>query len=531
MAGPIVRLLSQLGGILGISQGGTGASSATAARENLGLKIGTNVQAYSATLAGLAAATYANGTILSGDGDGIPGTLTLGAGLTIAGSELVCTVSGGGGWSTDGTKTTTTQLVRIGGIEPSAMSSFRTITASDAQTWDGLASFVSSNLSTTRVIAKARGTAASPAAVQSGDGVGVYPFWAYNGSTFTQVAAIVVTVPGTYTTTPGGRMALQVRAADGSNFTVLTLDPTGPTIVGSVTGDGSTWYGGTSSGGSWRLDSTSSATKGPLQFNGTSAQVTAAGVFSCPGAGTGSERFGVESLADGFVATAIGSYANAGHQHSIAIGRSATTTDNFQCVIAHPAIFVNNIYVNGVTTTTPTSFAINGCGGIGTNVAGANVTIAGGKATGNAAGGSVRLQTSAAGSSGTTLQTLTDNILCEPGQKTTIYGRLKANATFGDWGSPANLATALDASQYSNWWITLTGNYTPTISNVQDGQSIQLTLEQDATGNRTINLSSLGTIRWVDATPTFTTTPNKFSSILLKRKGSTWIGWSLGTEV
>ena len=91
MPGPIVRRLTQLqdvvGGVIGITQGGTGATSASAARTALGLQIGTNVQAFSATLAGLSSATYAAGTILGGndDGGGVPTALTVGTGLSVSG--------------------------------------------------------------------------------------------------------------------------------------------------------------------------------------------------------------------------------------------------------------------------------------------------------------------------------------------------------------------------------------------------------------------------------------------------------------
>ncbi|MBI2104492.1 MAG: hypothetical protein HYT90_02765, partial [Candidatus Omnitrophica bacterium] len=69
----------------------------------------------------------------------------------------------------------------------------------------------------------------------------------------------------------------------------------------------------------------------------------------------------------------------------------------------------SNIYLGQKTSGSATSFAqtINGAGGSGTDVAGANITVAGGKGTGNAAGGDIIFQTADAGASGTTLQSLT----------------------------------------------------------------------------------------------------------------------------
>lgn len=125
--------------------------------------------------------------------------------------------------------------------------------------------------------------------------------------------------------------------------------------------------------------------------------------------------------------TAIGANANAGRaavalgrsanssagRCSIAIGTSATTTANNQLVIGASidadgnAASITDSYIgNGVTHASPASTAINATGGSGTNIAGANLTLAAGKGTGSGVGGVVKIQTSTAGGSGTTLQTL-----------------------------------------------------------------------------------------------------------------------------
>lgn len=54
-----------------VADGGTGASTASAARTNLGLAIGTDVQAYDAQLADIAGITFAQGDILYFNGTNV----------------------------------------------------------------------------------------------------------------------------------------------------------------------------------------------------------------------------------------------------------------------------------------------------------------------------------------------------------------------------------------------------------------------------------------------------------------------------
>lgn len=108
-------------------------------------------------------------------------------------------------------------------------------------------------------------------------------------------------------------------------------------------------------------------------------------------------------------AIAIGPDAQATFAGSIAIGADAQTGASDQLVIGGGTTGINSVVIgNGVTAATPTNVILKGTGGSGTDVAGANVTIAGGQSTGNAFGGSVNIQISApGGSSGSSANSLT----------------------------------------------------------------------------------------------------------------------------
>ena len=141
--------------------------------------------------------------------------------------------------------------------------------------------------------------------------------------------------------------------------------------------------------------------------------------------GAASARGGNYSVAIGFQADtflngqsvcigwgATGAYNIGGA--SISIGAQAAFTAPNQLVAGSGSYPVNNVHFGkGVVHATPTAYTLNGTGGSGTNIAGANLNVAAGKATGNAVPGCVKLQTSVLGSSGSTLQTLVDRLILD----------------------------------------------------------------------------------------------------------------------
>ena len=152
---------------------------------------------------------------------------------------------------------------------------------------------------------------------------------------------------------------------------------------------------------------------------------SAANFITVVGARNGTPTYGSISLGGyagqgttmGLHANALGFYTSATFGSSIALGSLAATTKANQLVIGGDAssyssgstVGISEVVIgNGVTNTSATSVVIQPTGGSGTNKAGANITIAGGKSTGTAAGGYVKTTTSVKRASGTTQQSDTD---------------------------------------------------------------------------------------------------------------------------
>ena len=139
-------------------------------------------------------------------------------------------------------------------------------------------------------------------------------------------------------------------------------------------------------------------------------------IFIGYGAGGGGGDAGTPALTSGAynVSLGYGSGGTAGITSSIGLGCGAYLRESNQFVSGANGYPINNIYFGkGVVNATPTNYTIHGTGGSGTDIAGADITIAGGKGTGDAAGGDILFQTSDAGASGTTLQSLSTAMTIE----------------------------------------------------------------------------------------------------------------------
>jgi streptogramin lyase len=185
--------------------------------------------------------------------------------------------------------------------------------------------------------------------------------------------------------------------------------------------------------GNGRMDGTLQV--GTLIISGTATNQIAIG-----GTTTGDSSVALGTSASAALqGIAIGESASAA-QNSIALGRGASAGSN-QFVVGGANNSISDIYFGrGVTNATVDGVTLNANGAFGTNIAGASIALASGKATGNAVGGSILFQTSDATASGTALQTLSTKatILANgnfgigtlaPTNKLEVVGTFKASST------------------------------------------------------------------------------------------------------
>jgi hypothetical protein len=191
-----------------------------------------------------------------------------------------------------------------------------------------------------------------------------------------------------------------------------------------------------------------------FQFNAAGTQIITAisgiigiggGFLQVAGQGTGvgnnitasvqGSAFGYNAIAS-MQASAFGAGATAAHTSTIALGFGAFTTADHQLVIGAPDYFGTSAYINtvfignGVTNAAPSGFTLNATGGSGSNVAGAAITFAGGIGTGTGAGGNLIFQTSLAGSSSSTPNSLTTLLTLSPTTQNALL-QISAPATVG----------------------------------------------------------------------------------------------------
>lgn len=223
--------------------------------------------------------------------------------------------------------------------------------------------------------------------------------------------------------TSGGQAASHVQIGSGASANGSNADYGAIAIGKGATAGGSTTYG------SIAIGAGSTATSSQGTCVGLLCSVTSSGVAmgTVATAGGGGVAIGPNVTAAGSLAISVGDEAaaasgshgirigrggDAGHKAAIAIGIFASSTADRQLVIGGESgggWSTTSAYIGGgVTEADPDGLLLTTSGGSGSNVVGGDFTVAGGKGTGNAAGGAVILSTSDAGASGAALQTLTE---------------------------------------------------------------------------------------------------------------------------
>lgn len=236
---------------------------------------------------------------------------------------------------------------------------------------------------------------------------GAVGYWSRSGTTLTPAtSADGISVPGVGSSSEkfgaGATAATAGSVALGNGATAGSVTDAGNSIA--IGQNASTQTRGIAIGAS---SSVNDAT-----FGGTSGSVVVGNGASSTN--RQSVVIGSAASASGGLAVALGYGATAsGAQGSIALGFGAISNQSNTLVVGGTAastLISSGFFGNGITNTAPSTFTLNATGGSGTDIAGANLLFAGGKATGAASGGDILFQTSDAGVSSSTAQSLTTKL-------------------------------------------------------------------------------------------------------------------------
>lgn len=204
-------------------------------------------------------------------------------------------------------------------------------------------------------------------------------------------------------------------------------------IVGNGVGSIAIGYGSNARGGGLAIGggyggatSTGGIAIGSGTYTGNGG-IAIAGNTAGTGVAIGGTVTGAQGIAIG---TTVANYGNYGivigdrsrtyNSNTIVLGLFGKSTGNNQFIAGSndglgngyiaDVYFGSGVQRDSVNNGSGSPYTINGSGGLGTNYLGGDISIAGGKATGNEIGGDIFFRTSVAGSSGTALQSLTERV-------------------------------------------------------------------------------------------------------------------------
>lgn len=332
-----------------------------------------------------------------------------------------------------------TSPYQIGGINPSV--NYDSDYGSGAFNLVGVSSHGSggfADLGSLLFLNRSRGSQASPTALQSGDpmggiiiggyGAGDYQL-AYNGIAATAMSDWDVTQDIQLDYLVGGTSIMSTLSTTLRTRVANAFQFDGEVTAPDATATGTEHFGaGSSALGQNSTAFGSGATATTTNSVVIGRQASDDGFSGAVSLGFGAGSTGQNSFALGRSSTAaaqsiaIGYQANAGFVSSVALGRTATNTATNQFVAGATTYHINDVYFgSGVTSASPVNYALNGTGGSGTDITGGNVTIAGGKGTGTGLGGSVKIQTAQASTTGSSANSLQDRWVWDS------YGQMTSN--------------------------------------------------------------------------------------------------------
>lgn len=189
----------------------------------------------------------------------------------------------------------------------------------------------------------------------------------------------------------------------------------------------------------------------------------------------------------------------------------------------------NTYFGDGITSATPDNYTINGTGGSGTNIAGANLEIAGGKGTGNASQGLAAFRYPLTTASGTSLQSLStaslppwaqlhirhdgDITVANTTTETSILGASQAGSSKVIEAGLARVGRVF----HLRIWGTVGTTGTPTLqirlklNSTTLADTGAVTLANNVSGSGNFYLEALVTVRAVGSSGTLHVFPLRFS--------------------
>lgn len=179
----------------------------------------------------------------------------------------------------------------------------------------------------------------------------------------------------------------------------------------------------------------------------------------------------------------IGIEANGGaaDTNSIGIGYAVSTTASNQLVIGGNTGggVVDGYIGNGVTASSPSAFTLNASGGSGTNINGATLNIAGGKATGSGTGGAINFKTSDVLGGGTTLQSLTTKVSIAASGALSGTSSIKSSSSSAGVGYATGAGSTVSQSSSKSNGVTINnicGQITTNNASLNDATTVSFTV-------------------------------------------------------